>query len=65
MGFLLNCGCVNTTVWMHPMDTNKMHGEKLDEAYTKILCAALNKSWKQQPTKQLLYGHLPLISQTI
>ena len=30
-----------------------------------MLCAVLNKSWKQHPTKQLLYGHLPLISQTI
>ena len=26
---------------------------------------ALNKSWKQHPTKQLLYDHLPSISQTV
>ena len=39
--------------------------KKLDENYTRILCAVLNKSWKQNPTKQQLYGHLPPISQTI
>ena len=30
--------------------------------YTRILCAVLNKSWKQHPIKQQLYGHLPPIS---
>ncbi len=29
------------------------------------LQAILNKSWKQHPTKQQIYGHLPPISQTI
>ena len=28
-------------------------------------CMFFNKSWKQFSTKQLLYGHLPLISHTI
>ena len=32
---------------------------------TRILHAILNKSWKQHPTKQMLYGHSPPISQTI
>ena len=27
--------------------------------------AILNKSWRQHPTKQQLYGHLPLIMKTI
>ena len=27
-GFFPSCGCVNTTVWMHHMDANKMHREK-------------------------------------
>ena len=31
----------------------------------RILCAVLNKSWKQHPTKQQLYCHLPPILQTI
>ena len=35
--------------------------KKLDENYTRILRAVLNKSWKQHPRKQPLYGHLPLI----
>ena len=26
--FFLSCGCVNATVWMHQMDTDKMHGGK-------------------------------------
>ena len=30
-----------------------------------MLNAVLNKSWKQHPTKQQLYGYLPLTSQTI
>ena len=34
--------------------------KKLDRNYTRMLYAVLNKSWKQ-----LLDGHLPLISQTI
>ena len=25
----------------------------------------MNKSWRQHPTKQQLYGHLPLIMKTI
>ena len=33
--------------------------KKLDGNYTWMLRAILNKSWRQHPTKQLLYGHLP------
>ena len=39
--------------------------KKLDINYTGMLQAVLNKSWRQHPTKQLLYGHLPPIMQTI
>ena len=38
--------------------------KKLDENYTMMLHAVLNKSWEHYPTKQL-YGGLPPISQTI
>ena len=66
MGFFPSYGCVNTTVWMQHMDTNKMHGKKkLDGNYTRMLCIVLNKSWKQHPTKEQLNGHLPLISKII
>ena len=34
--------------------------KKLDGNYTRMLRAILNKSWRQHPTKQLLYVHLPL-----
>ena len=37
----------------------------LDGNFTRMLRAVLNKSWKQHPTKQQLYGHLPLITKTI
>ena len=39
--------------------------KKLDGNYTRMLPAILNKSWRQHPTKQLLYGHLPPITKTI
>ena len=47
------------------LDLTKRLEKKLDGKYTKILHAVLNKSWKQFPTKQLLYSHLFPISQTI
>ena len=33
--------------------------------YTRMLWAILNRSWRQHPTKQLLYGHPPPITKTI
>ena len=50
---------VNSSIWMHHMDYEK----KLDGNCTKMLLAILNKSWKQHPTKEQLYGlHLPWVS---
>ena len=39
--------------------------KKLDSNNTKMLQPILNKSWRQHPTKQQLYGHLPPITKTI
>ena len=39
--------------------------KKLDGNYSKFLHAVLNQSWKQHPTKQLLYSHLLPITQII
>ena len=39
--------------------------KKFDGNYTRMLLAILNKSWRQHPTKQQLYGHLPHITKTI
>ena len=39
--------------------------KKLDGNYTRMLRAVLNKSWRQHPTRQQLYGHLPPITKTI
>ena len=39
--------------------------KKLDDNYTRMLRAILNKSWRQHPTEHQLYGHLPSITKTI
>ena len=55
---ILLYGC---TIWT----LTKRGEKKLDGNYTRMLRAILNKSWRQHPTKQLLHGHLPLITKTI
>ena len=55
---ILLYGC---TTWTLFKSTDK----KLDSKCTKILWPILNKCWKQNSTKQQLYGHLPLIFKTI
>ena len=57
MSILLN----ECTTWM----LTKHMEKKLDSNYTRMLQAILNKSWWQHPTKQQLYGHLPLIMKTV
>ena len=39
--------------------------KKFDGNYTRMLQAILNRSWRQHPTKQQLYDHLPPITKTI
>ena len=39
--------------------------KKLDDNYTRMLRAILNKSWRQHPTRHQLYGHRPPITKTI
>ena len=46
------------------MLTKRME-KKLDGTYTRMLRAILNKGWRQHPTKQQLYGHLPPITKTV
>ena len=55
---ILLYGCITRTL------TKRME-KRLDGNYTRMLRAILNKSWRQQPTKQQLYGHLPPITKTI
>ena len=55
---ILLYGC---TTWK----LTKCMEKKLDGNYTRMLWAILNKSWRQHPTKQQLYGHLPPIMKTI
>ena len=49
---------------LHSVTTKRM-AKKLDGNYTRMLQAILNRSWRQHPTKQLLYGHLPPTTKTI
>ena len=53
---LYRCTIWTLTKWME---------KKLDSKYTRMLRAILNKSWRQHPTKQQLYGHLPHTRKTI
>ena len=55
---ILLYGCTTWTL------TKRME-KKLDGNYTRMLWAILNKSWRQNPTKQQLYGHLQPITKTI
>ena len=55
---ILLYGCTTWTL-------TKRLEKKLDGNYTRMLCAILNKSWRQHPTRHQLYGHLPLITKTI
>ena len=55
---ILLIGCTTWTL-------TKCMEKKLDGNYTRMLQAVLNKSWRQQPIKQQLYGHLPPITKPI
>ena len=43
----------------------KQMENSLDGTYIRLLCAALNISWKKHPTRRQIYGHLPLITTVI
>ena len=55
---ILLYGC---TTWTLSKRLEKL----LDGNYTRMLREILNKSWRQHPTKQLQYGHLPPIWKAI
>ena len=55
---ILLYGCTTWTL------TKRME-KKLHGNYTRMLRAILNKSWRQNLTKQQLYGHLPPITKSI
>ena len=61
MQFFPSSGHINTAIWMLTKRTEK----KLNGNYTRMLQVVLNKSWRQHPTKQQPYGHLPPITKTI
>ena len=55
---ILLYGCTTWTL-------TKRLEKRLDGNNTRMLRAILNKSWRQHPTKQQIYGHLPPITKTI
>ena len=55
---ILLYGC---TTWTR----TKQLGKKLDGNSTRMLREILNRPWRQHPTKQQLYGHLPPVTKTI
>ena len=55
---ILLYGCTTWTL-------TKRIEKKLDGNYTRILRTVLNKSRRQHPTEQQLYGHLPPITKSI
>ena len=55
---ILLYGCTTWTL-------TKRLEKKLDDNYTRMLRAILNRSWQQHPTRRQLYGHLPPITKTI
>ena len=55
---ILLYGCTTWTL-------TKRLKKKLDRNYTIMLRAILNKSWRENPTRHKLYGHLPPITKTI
>ena len=55
---ILLYGCTTWTL-------TKRIEKKLDGNYTRMLQTILNKSWRQHPSKQPLYGYLPPITKSI
>ena len=55
---ILLYGCTTWTL-------TKRLEKKLDGNYTRMLRSTLNRSWRQHPTRDQLYGHLPPITKTI
>ena len=55
---ILLYGCITWTL-------TKRLEKRFAGNYTRMLRAILNRSWRQHPTKQQLYGHRPTITKTI
>ena len=68
MQFFPSSGHIYTAVLLYECTTwtlTKRMEKMLDGNYTRMLWTILNKSWRQHPTKQQLFGHLLPITKTI
>ena len=67
-GFLPICGCFSTTVWIHHLDANEMHGQKLHKnatcCFEQILEAAPRKTTPVRPLTFHLANHLSKTNKT-
>ena len=52
-------------VWLHHMDITSYLEKNIDGAYTRKLCAALNKIWQYHTSNNELYGNISKITITI
>ena len=55
---ILLYGCTTWTL-------TKYMEKKFDDNYPRMLWAILNKTWRQNPTKQQLYDHIPPVTKII
>ena len=66
--YVFACICI-CIMWLYSRCTTwtliKRMEKKVDGINIRMQQAILNKSWKQQPTKQHLYGHQTPITKTI
>ena len=66
MQFLPGSGRIDTAIWMHYMDSNKMAGEEARRQLHKNAVSNLEQVLAATPHKKhQLYGHLPSITKTI
>ena len=64
MQFLQGSGRIDTAIWMHYMDSNKMTGEEARRQLHKNAASNLEQVLAAT-TRHQLYGHLPPIMKTI
>ena len=56
---------IDTAIWMHYLDANKMAGEKARRQLHKNAVSNIEQVLEATPHKTQLYGHLPPIMKTI
>ena len=64
--FLTSSGCVNSTIWMHPMDADEAYKQKAKRELHKNVTSYIEQILEATLTKKKqLYDHQPTIPKTI